>query len=102
VSFSIPKEPEFFTAHYEKGLGRYRCDHFLHTGSQLCGEATTDLLHVPFAAQRVAACAPRARLIALLRHPAERCFSHWWMSVCLGQETLSFDEAMEVCLSQPA
>jgi hypothetical protein len=37
---------------------------------------------------------PHARLIALLRNPADRAFSHYQHEVALGREQLTFQEAL--------
>jgi sulfotransferase family protein len=44
---------------------------------------------------RVAEHLPRAKLIALLRDPVERAYSHYQHEVARGFETLSFEEAIE-------
>lgn len=38
---------------------------------------------------------PRARLIALLRNPVDRAYSHYQMVANMGQETLPFEDAIE-------
>ena len=38
---------------------------------------------------------PNARLIALLRNPVERAFSHYQHEVAFGREPLSFEEAID-------
>lgn len=58
------------------------------------GEASVSHLHVPAAAERVAAFAPEVKLIVMLRDPVARAFSHYQMSVQQGHETLSFGEAV--------
>ena len=58
------------------------------------GEASVSHLHVPGAPERVAASAPGAKLIVMLRNPVARAFSHYQMSVEQGHETLPFAEAV--------
>jgi hypothetical protein len=60
----------------------------------ITGEATPYLFH-PFAPERVARVVPQARLIALLRNPVDRAYSHYQMVVKNGNESLSFEEAIE-------
>src|SRR3954453_12016570 len=59
----------------------------------LVGEASPSYLFHPLAPDRVARLLPDARLIALLRNPVERAFSHYQHEVALGREPLSFEEA---------
>eukprot|EP00658_Telonema_sp_P-2_P017864 TRINITY_DN16974_c0_g2_i1.p1 TRINITY_DN16974_c0_g2~~TRINITY_DN16974_c0_g2_i1.p1 ORF type:complete len:237 (-),score=50.07 TRINITY_DN16974_c0_g2_i1:53-763(-) len=48
--------------------------------SLMCGEATPSyLLHADLAAIRMKALAPNTRLVAILRDPVERCWSHYQM-----------------------
>jgi len=44
--------------------------------------------------ERAAATIPEARLIALVRDPVERAYSHFQMNRRKGRETLSFEEAI--------
>ena len=57
-------------------------------------EATPYYLFHPLAASRVAAALPNAKIIVLLRNPADRAFSHYLHSVQRGIEPLGFDEAL--------
>lgn len=63
-------------------------------GRPVCGEASPYYLIHPLAAERAAATVPHAKIIALLREPAERAFSHYRDEVKLGHETLSFADAI--------
>ena len=58
------------------------------------GEATPAYLFHPLVPQRVHRHFPDARLIVILREPAERARSHYWMKVNRGTETLSFEQAI--------
>ncbi|MEM7220378.1 MAG: sulfotransferase domain-containing protein [Pseudomonadota bacterium] len=59
------------------------------------GEATPYYLFHPLAAQRIQAYCPRVRIVVMLRDPIERAFSHYRHHVKLGEETLSFEDAIE-------
>src|SRR5262249_53440192 len=48
----------------------------------------------PLAPDRVAQLLPDARLIALLRNPVDRAFSHYQHEVAFGREELSFEDAI--------
>ena len=53
-------------------------------------------------AGRLADAFPATRLIAVLRDPVERAYSHYRMAVRRGQETRSFDDAIAEMLATPA
>lgn len=95
VFLSEPKEPVFFEAEYEKGLEHYWQKYF--SGWQregAVGEARSWNLYLPFVASRIREALPDARLIALLRDPVERAYSHWWHRYSRGQESLGFARAI--------
>ena len=62
----------------------------------LVGEASPSYLFHPLAPQRVADIVPNVRLIALLRNPVERAYSHYQHEVRLGREPLSFEDALDL------
>jgi len=86
------KEVSFFDRHYAQGERWYR-GHMPLRQRPLVGEASPSYLFHPLAPDRVARLLPDARLIALLRSPVERAFSHYQHEVALGREPLSFEEA---------
>jgi hypothetical protein len=87
------KEVSFFDRHYARGERWYRA-HLPIRRSGIVGEASPSYLFHPLAPERVARMLPDARLIAVLRNPAERAFSHYQHEVALGREPLGFDEAL--------
>jgi hypothetical protein len=60
----------------------------------ITGEATPDYLFHLHAARRLEALVPQARLIAMLRHPTSRAFSHHFHNWAKGREPLPFAEAI--------
>jgi hypothetical protein len=58
------------------------------------GEASTMYLGEPGCAARIARRIPEARLIAVLRNPADRAFSAWGHKVREGHETRSLEDAL--------
>ena len=99
------KEVSYFDRHYAHGERWYR-GHLpgrqrlwltkRRRGSwPLVGEASPSYLFHPLAPERVAALMPRARLIALLRNPVDRAFSHYQHEVALGREQLRFEDALD-------
>jgi hypothetical protein len=61
----------------------------------ITGEATPYYLFDPPVAKRMAEIVPKARLIALLRNPIDRAYSHYQMQVKRGTEPRTFEEAIE-------
>lgn len=97
------KELHFFDDRFWRGLGWYR-SFFplalsrrvarLRGGDMVASEATPSYLFHPAVPERVAATLPDVRLIALLRDPIERAYSHYQLMVRTGRETLSFEDAL--------
>ncbi len=95
IFMSEPKEPFFFENEYEMGLAYYRDTYFSGYGGQaVAGEARVANLFLPFVPERIKTSLPHAKLIAILRNPVDRAFSHWWMKYCGGHERASFDQAI--------
>ena len=88
------KEVSFFDRHYAQGERWYRA-HLPIRRRALVGEASPSYLFHPLAPERVKRLIPNARLIALLRDPVERAFSHYQHEVALGREELSFEDAID-------
>jgi hypothetical protein len=87
------KEVSFFDRHYARGERWYRA-HLPVRRRGIIGEASPSYLFHPLAPERVARLIPHARLIALLRNPVDRAFSHYQHEVALGREPLSFENAI--------
>jgi sulfotransferase family protein len=64
-------------------------------GRVVVGEATPYYLFHPAVPARVRAALPDARLVAVLRDPVARAWSHYGHEVDLGNEGLSFEEALD-------
>lgn len=88
------KEISFFDRHYMRGERWYRA-HFPRRRGHIVGEASPSYLFHPAAPERAARLVPAVRLIALLRNPVDRAFSHYQHEVVLGREQLSFEEALD-------
>jgi hypothetical protein len=89
------KEVSFFDRHYAKGERWYRAHMPVRRRRSLVGEASPSYLFHPLAPQRIAGMLPDARLIAILRNPVDRAFSHYQHEVALGREPLSFEDAVD-------
>lgn len=101
VCMSEPKEPVFFEAEYELGLWHYQRRYFRQwRGEAIIGEARQRNLYLPFVPQRIFNTNPNARLIAMLRNPVDRAYSHWWHRYSRGIEALGFEEAIHADLER--
>jgi hypothetical protein len=105
VAPALKKQVYFFSNDYQKGLGWYRA-HFPTVlgryrariwNKQLCitGEASPSYLLHPHIPRRIWKAMPYVRLIAVLRNPVDRAYSHYYQCVRDHHEPLSFEEAIE-------
>jgi hypothetical protein len=96
VFISARKEIHFFEwKQYERGADWY-ARHFAHaTDAAAVGEATPTYLYFPLVPERMAQVVPDCRLIAILRDPIDRAYSHYWMNRAHGLEDLEFPDAVE-------
>jgi hypothetical protein len=86
------KEIHFFSHRWEMGLAWYASE-LGETTKPLVVEASPEYLAHPDAAGRIAEVLPDAKLIALLREPADRAWSHYWYDHDLGlRELPTFEE----------
>jgi len=98
------KGARYFDVNHAKGAAWYR-SHFPTLrrrrrmeqrlgGPFVCGEASPYYLFHPLAPERARAGVPEAKLIAILRDPVERAYSHYRERVRHGAEELTFEEAI--------
>jgi hypothetical protein len=94
----LGKEIHYFDFHYSRGVryyrGRFPYSHRLREGT-ITLDATPYYLVHPLVPQRAAQLLPDVKLIALLRNPIERAYSHYQHEVRDGREPLSFVEAID-------
>jgi hypothetical protein len=99
VRRAAAKELHFFDNKFAKGVGWYRrCfseGERLDGQRTITGEASPSYLFDPQVPERMARIVPEARLIALLRNPVDRAYSHYQMEVRRGKEARSFEEATQ-------
>ncbi len=99
------KEIHYFDFNYHVGIAWYRF-HFPTRftkasaerrlrGPFLTGEASPYYLFHPLVPGRVRETLPNVKLIALLRDPVTRAYSHYQLQRRYGNEQLSFEEALE-------
>ncbi len=100
VGPAASKEVHFFDNLFDLGVEWYRSrfprPQWKGGLRTLTGEATPYYLFHPHAAERMARVVPQARLIALLRNPVDRAYSHYQMVATRGsRETRTFEEAVK-------
>ena len=94
----LSKEIHYFDLNYARGATWYRARFpFSHQlrGGALTLDASPYYLAHPQVPPRAAQLLPDAKLVALLRDPVARAFSHYQHEVRGGRESLSFGEAIE-------
>jgi hypothetical protein len=92
VFVPVRKEVHYFdrAVNYDRGEEWYRSQ-FAGVGTQRAiGEATPSYLAGATTMGRVAALVPQAKLIAILREPVDRAYSHYWYERSLGFEKREF------------
>jgi Sulfotransferase family len=107
VFMSAVKEPRYFAylADTERGLSTNSSFFVVRTAeayqqlfagatAKAVGEASVAYLDTPDTARLLGRVLPHAKLIALLRNPVERAYSHFLMDVRDGLETRSLDDAI--------
>lgn len=98
------KEVHFFDNNFQRGISWYR-GHFpysiqkyyaehIHKQDLISGESSPYYLFHPLAPKRIAEVLPHVKFIVLLRNPIERAFSHYYLEVAHGCETLPFEDAI--------
>jgi hypothetical protein len=98
IRLPLQKETEFFSREdlYARGAHWYRETHFQHARpDELCGEVCPQYMFDVSAPARLAALAPSAHLIMLLRDPVERAYSHYQMTVRRGLERRTLDDMLD-------
>jgi hypothetical protein len=94
----LGKEIHYFDLHYARGIrwyrGRFPFSHRLRGGALTIDASPYYLFH-PLAPARAAQLLPEVKLVAVLRNPIDRAFSHYQHEVRDGRESLSFPEAIE-------
>lgn len=90
----LRKEVHYFDLNFARGEAWYRA-HFGRDGEPgLNLDSSPYYLFHPAVPQRLHAVLPGAKLVALLRDPVRRAYSHYWHERDKGRETLSFEDAV--------
>lgn len=88
------KEIHFFNGFWDRGAGWYRAHFERRTSADLQVDASPSYMIHPEVAVRIRAVNPAAKLVFLLRDPAERARSHFQHNVRAGCEPLDFAAAI--------
>jgi len=103
---TLRKEIHFFDNNFSKGLSWYQ-SHFKQNPlffiilrkkkfkDSITGEASPYYIFHPHAPSRISKIIPNVKLIAMLRNPVDRAFSHYNHMVHDGHEHLSFEDAIK-------
>lgn len=94
VAPAIAKGVHYFEDQYAKGLHWYRSRFPLRVRDRITGEASPEYLFHPLVPERVTRDLPDVKLIALLRNPVERAYSHYQHERAKGVENLSLAAAL--------
>jgi len=98
------KEVGFFSNDYwwEQGWDAYAAEFFGQAAAKaLWGKVTPQYMAYPQVPARIQAVMPEVKLIALLRNPVDRAYSHYRMAVRAQAEKRSFEDAMAVSQQNP-
>lgn len=96
ICMSLPKEPAFFEAEFEKGRDYYLSTYFSHwSGQRFLGDSRNRNLYLPFVPERIKTFASAPRFVVVVRQPVERAISHWWHWHVRGEEPLGFEAAID-------
>jgi hypothetical protein len=90
------KELHFFDRNFERGVDWYASKFARARGEHAIGEATQTYMYDPRSVRRLSQVVPDARLIAILRDPVDRAYSHYWLNRARGLELLSFADALAI------
>jgi len=114
ICLSVPKEPDFFTKHWDKGFDwyqqRYECGYAkvyldASTSYSLARFSNKPVVKqvLPFSMvpPRIFDLSPKAKFIYILREPIARTYSAYWHSVRSGVEARSFQIAVMNDLGNP-
>lgn len=109
IELSAPKEPHFYSAHWEKGLDWYR-ERFSSPDEGTLLDASTSYSMAPLSEGaepiqdaddlesvpgRLAEERPDAEIVYILREPVARAYSGYWHNVRTGREARDFRAAVE-------
>lgn len=102
IAMPAGKEAPFFShdVHFANGWEWYRAEYFAKSLPELkWGTVTPHYMIDGRVPQRLFAMMPSVKLVALLRDPVERAYSHYRLNVWRGLEKRPFDEVIQHLLT---
>jgi hypothetical protein len=93
--FALRDEVHFFDRHYDRGIDWYRLRFAGGEEALEVGESTPEYMYFEEVPARMAQHVPAARLVAILRNPVDRAYSHYWHNRTRGVEPLAFEDALD-------
>jgi len=105
IHMPLGKEVSFFTPDeaYQRGWSRYAGEHFGRASSdKLWGKATPHYMMDSRVPARIKETMPDVKIIAILRNPIDRAWSHYKMTVGRGFDDQPFADAVEMLLKDAA
>lgn len=95
VCMATHKEVHFFDENFHRGIDWYRSCFRCHHDGHETFEATQNYMYDRAALHRISEVVPAIRLIAILRNPVDRAYSHYWLNRARKREPLEFGEALK-------
>ena len=95
IFMAAAKELRFFNKNFSKGIEWYASHFSAAEDGQMCAEATPTYMSDKLALERMATMIPEARVILILREPAMRAWSDYWMQRERRSEKRPFDEVFQ-------
>ena len=92
----LKKEIHYLSYYYNKSFLWYKMHFPIITDDSLTLDASTSYIIYPHTAKRASLLIPNAKIIALLRNPIERAYSHYYHTIKIGKENNSFEKALEL------
>ncbi len=80
--------------HWTRNFEDYAENFVGRRSGQITGEASPSYLYSPITVDKLAQICPQVKVIAILRHPVDRAWSHYLHMVRNGRESLAFPDAL--------
>lgn len=92
----VQKGTHYFDVNFDRGWRWFRASFPIAVPGKITGEASPYYMFHPLAPARIAAALPGVRLVAVLRDPVTRAYSHYQYERRRGFEDLSLDAALDL------
>jgi hypothetical protein len=90
-----PEQPVYFFDRYlDRGLEWYRQQFSAAPATAAVGDGSPNYMYFPEVPALIAGRLPGVRLVAVLRNPVDRAYSHYWHNRTRGHEPLPFADAI--------